>query len=154
MMKDKNLILEQAAPDTKTQLRLRARSLIFTCRFGRNALRLLLNWILSAIALWIVSHVIHGFHVNGVTAALIAALVIGFVNATLGAFLKLVTFPLTVVTLGIFWLVINAAMIELASAIVRGFHVDSFGAAFWGAIVLSVVNMLLRWVAGTDRERA
>jgi putative membrane protein len=116
-------------------------------------LRLLLNWILSAIALWIVSHVIHGFHVNGVTAALIAALVIGFVNATLGAFLKLITFPLTVVTLGIFWLVINAAMIELASALVRGFRVDTFGAAFWGAIVLSIVNMLLRWVAGTDRER-
>ena len=154
MMKDKNLILEQAAARHEDAVAIAgAVAYIRRSVLGGVPLRLLLNWILSAIALWIVSHVIHGFHVNGVTAALIAALVIGFVNATLGAFLKLITFPLTVVTLGIFWLVINAAMIELASALVRGFRVDTFGAAFWGAIVLSIVNMLLRWVAGTDRER-
>jgi putative membrane protein len=115
--------------------------------------RHLLNWILSALAVWIVAHFVRGFHVSGPMAALIAALVIGFVNATLGAFLKLITFPLTVITLGIFWLVINAAMIELASAIVRGFRVDTFGAAFWGAIVLSLVNMVLRALAGTSHER-
>jgi len=117
-------------------------------------LRLLLNWVLSALALWIVAHFVSGFHVSGPTAALIAALVIGFVNATLGVFLKIITFPLTLVTLGIFWLVINAAMIELASAIVRGFRVDTFSAAFWGAIVLSLVNMLLRWVVGTGSQRS
>jgi putative membrane protein len=114
-------------------------------------LRLLLNWILSALAVWIVAHLVSGFHISGPMAALIAALVIGFVNATLGAFLKLITFPLTILTLGIFWLVINAAMLELASAIVPGFHVDTFGAAFWGAIVLSLVNMLLRWAVGSRR---
>jgi putative membrane protein len=112
----------------------------------------LLNWVLSALALWVVAHVISGFHVTGALAALIAALVIGFVNATLGAFLKVVTFPLTIFTLGIFWLVINAAMIELASWMVPNFHVDTFGAAFWGAIVLSVVNMFFRWLAGTDKS--
>src|SRR5256885_17180143 len=77
----------------------------------------LLNWVLSAVALWIVANLVPGFHLTGPFAALIAALVIGFVNATLGVFLKIVTFPLTLLTLGIFWLVINAAMIELASAI-------------------------------------
>ena len=117
-------------------------------------MRLLLNWVLSALALWIVAHVVSGFHVSGPIAALIAALVIGFVNATLGVFLKIVTFPLTLVTLGIFWLIINAAMIELASAIVRGFRVDTFSAAFWGAIVLSLVNMLLRWVVGTGSQHS
>ncbi len=117
-------------------------------------MRLILNWVLSALALWIVAHVVHGFHVSGVTSALIAALVIGLINATLGAVLKFLTFPLTIITLGIFWLIINAAMIELASAFVSGFKVDSFGAAFWGAIVLSIVNMLLRWIVGTDRERS
>jgi len=111
--------------------------------------RLLLNWLLSALALWIVANVVPGFHLSGAAAALIAALVIGFVNATLGFFLKVVTFPFIVLTLGIFWIVINAAMIELASAFVPGFRVDSFGAAFWGAIVLSLVNMLLRAVVGT-----
>ena len=116
-------------------------------------MRPLLNWALSALAVWIVAHLIPGFRVSGWVAALIAALVIGFVNATLGIFLKIVTFPLTLLTLGIFWLVINAAMIELASAIVPGFRVDTFGAAFWGAIVLSLVNMVLRWLAGTGKER-
>jgi putative membrane protein len=113
----------------------------------------LLNWALSALAVWIVARVVPGFHVSGPLSALIAALVIGFVNATLGVFLKIVTFPLVLLTLGLFWLVINAAMIELASAVVPGFHVDTFGAAFVGAIVLALVNMFFRWLAGTGRNR-
>lgn len=91
---------------------------------------------------------------TGVASALIAALVIGFVNATLGLILKVITFPLTILTLGIFWLVINALMLELASAVVPGFRIDSFGAAFIGAIILSLVNMLFRWLAGTGRREA
>jgi len=113
----------------------------------------LLNWVLSAVALWIVANLVPGFHLTGPFAALIAALVIGFVNATLGVFLKIVTFPLTLLTLGLFWLVINAAMIELASAIVPGFRVDTFAAAFWGAIVLSLVNMFFRWLIGPRTEQ-
>lgn len=116
-------------------------------------MRPLLNWALSALALWIVARVVPGFHVSGPVAALIAALVIGFVNATLGFFLKIVTFPLTLLTLGLFWIIINAVMIKLAAAIVPGFHVDTFGAAFWGAIVLSLVNMLFRWLAGTAQQQ-
>lgn len=115
-------------------------------------MRLLLNWLLSALAVWVVSQVISGIHVSGLIAALIAALVIGFVNATLGLLLKIMTFPLTVLTLGIFWLVINALMLEVAAAVVPGFRVDTFASAFWGAIVLSLVNMLFRWLAGTGRK--
>lgn len=115
-------------------------------------MRHLLNWLLSALALWLVAHFVRGFHVSGAVAALIAALVIGFVNATLGVLLKIITFPLTLLTLGIFWLVINAVMIELAAVFVPGFHVDSFGAAFWGAIVLSIINMFFRWIVGTGRR--
>jgi putative membrane protein len=115
-------------------------------------MKLLLNWILSAVAVWIVSRIVPGFVVTGAFAALIAALVIGLVNATLGFFLKILTFPLTVITLGLFWLVINALMLELASALVPGFQVTNFRAAFWGAIVLSLVNMLLKWLAGTESE--
>jgi putative membrane protein len=116
-------------------------------------MRLLLNWALSALAVWIVSRVVPGISVSGPVAALIAAFVIGFINATLGLFLKVVTFPLTILTLGIFWLVINAIMLELAGAVVPGFHVDTFWAAFWGAIVLSLVNMLLRWlVQPTEKQ--
>jgi putative membrane protein len=117
-------------------------------------LRPLINWILSALAVWVVSRLISGFHITSIPAALIAALVIGLVNATLGALLKLITLPLTILTLGLFWLVINALMLELASAIVPGFRIDNFFAAFWGAIVLSLVNMLFRWLAGTGKREA
>jgi putative membrane protein len=116
--------------------------------------RHLINWLLSALAVWVVSRLIPGFHVTSIPAALIAALVIGFVNATLGALLKLITLPLTILTLGIFWFVINALMLELASAVVSGFRIDSFASAFWGAIVLSLVNMLFRWLAGTGKRQS
>ena len=116
-------------------------------------MKILLNWILSALAVWIVSTLVPGFVVKGVIAALIAALVIGLVNATIGAVLKVLTFPLTIVTLGIFWLVINALMLELASWFVPGFKIMTFAAAFWGAIVLSLVNMVLRWVVGAEGRK-
>lgn len=107
-------------------------------------MRLLLNWVLSALAVWIVSQVVPGVYVHGPVAALIAALAIGFINATIGLVLKVLTFPLTLLTLGLFWLVINAVMLELASALVPGFQVRGFFAAFMGAIVLSLVNLLLK----------
>src|SRR5258708_34954148 len=110
-------------------------------------MRVLLNWILSALAVWIVSRVVPGIYVSGPLAALIAALVIGFINATIGLLLKILTFPLTLLTLGLFWFVINALMLEFASALVPGFQVRGFFAAFVGAIVLSLVNMLLKWLA-------
>jgi putative membrane protein len=117
------------------------------------AVRLLLNWVLSALAVWIVSQVVPGIHVNGALTALIAALVIGFVNATIGLLLKILTFPLTLITLGLFWFVINALMLELASVLVRGFEVQSFLAAFIGAIVLSIVSSLLHWLVMPSRKQ-
>jgi putative membrane protein len=107
-------------------------------------MRMLLHWILSAVALLIVSHLIPGFHIRSFGSALIAALVIGLVNATLGLFFKLFTFPLIILTLGIFWFVINALMLIVASWVVPGFTVAGFWPAFWGAIVLSLVNMAFR----------
>ena len=113
-------------------------------------MRLLLHWILSALALLVVSHFVPGFHVNGLLPALIAAVVIGLLNATVGLFLKIITFPLSILTLGIFLLVINGIMILVASAIVPGFHVYGFGPAFWGALVLALLGMLIRVVVKKD----
>jgi putative membrane protein len=107
-------------------------------------LRLLLHWILSAVALLIVSRVVPGFYVRGLGTALWAAVIIGLINATIGALLKLITFPLTILTLGIFWLVINALMLWFATAFVPGFQISGFGSAFIGALVLMLVNMLFR----------
>jgi putative membrane protein len=109
-------------------------------------LALLAQWLLSAIALIIVSRIVPGFHVVGLGPALIASLVIGLLNATLGFFLKIITFPLSILTLGLFLLVINGLMIELASDIVRGFIVQGFWPAFWGGVVLSLLGMLIRAV--------
>ena len=106
--------------------------------------KMLLHWIIMALAVWLTSLIVPGIHVSGPVAALIAAIAIGLANATIGLFIKIITLPLTVVTFGIFWLVINGIMLKLASAFVPGFHIRSFGAAFWGAIVLSIVNMLLK----------
>ena len=105
---------------------------------------LLLQWILSAIALLIVSRIVPGFVVRGLAPALIASLVIGLLNATVGLILKIVTFPISIITFGIFLLVINGLMILLASGIVPGFHVYGFVPAFWGAVVLALLGMLIR----------
>jgi len=105
---------------------------------------LLINWLISALSLVIVANIIPGFQLSGFGSALIAAIAIGFVNGTLGFFLKVVTFPLTILTLGLFWLIINALMLKLASALVPGFRINGFLPAFFGAIVLTLVNMLLR----------
>jgi len=115
-------------------------------------MRLLLSWVLGAIAVWIVAQLVPGISVSGPVAALIAALAIGFINATIGLVLKIITFPLTLVTLGLFWFVINALMLELASALVPGFRVYGFTAAFVGAIVLSIVNLLLKAVVMPRKE--
>ncbi|HEY6369508.1 MAG TPA: phage holin family protein [Candidatus Sulfotelmatobacter sp.] len=115
-------------------------------------MRMLLNWVLSALAVWIMAQLVPGIHVNGAVAALIAALAIGFINATIGLLLKILTFPLTLLTLGLFWFVINALMLKLASALVPGFQVRGFIAAFIGAIVLSIVNLLLKAIVMPSKE--
>ena len=109
-------------------------------------MNLLLQWILSAAALLIVSRLVPGFILNGLLPALIASLVIGFLNATLGFFLKILTFPLSIVTLGIFLLVINSFMVMMASAVVPGFRVRGFVPAFAGAVVLALLNLAIRLV--------
>jgi putative membrane protein len=107
-------------------------------------MRLLLQWLLSAIALLVTSQLVPGFHVSGLASALIAAAVIGLLNATVGLILKILTFPISILTLGIFLLVINAIMILVASAIVPGFQVVGLVPAFWGAVILALLGMLFR----------
>jgi putative membrane protein len=107
-------------------------------------MRLILHWLLSALALIIVARLVPGFYIRSFGSALIAALVIGLVNATLGFFLKVLTFPFIILTLGLFWFMINALMLMLASKLVPGFLVRGFVPAFWGAIVLALINMLFR----------
>jgi putative membrane protein len=105
---------------------------------------LLLHWLVSAASLIIVAYLFPGIQLQGIGPAIIAPLVIGLVNATLGLFLKILTLPLSLLTLGIFWLVINALMLQLAAYLVPGFFVAGFWSAFFGAIVLGLVSLVLR----------
>ncbi len=104
--------------------------------------RLLLKWLLFAFALLVTSRIVPGFHVRSIGAALVAVIVIGFLNMTLGLLLKLITLPLGILTLGLFFLVINAVILKLAGNFVPGFYVATWGAALIGAIVLALLHML------------
>lgn len=109
-------------------------------------IKLLVHWFLSALALIVTAEFVPGFHVANFKSALIAALVIGLLNATIGLVLKIVTIPFTILTFGLFLLVINAVMILFASSLVRGFNVHGMLPAFWGALVLALLGMLIRAV--------
>jgi putative membrane protein len=109
-------------------------------------LHLLLKWILGALALLAVTYLVPGFRVISLPSALVAVLVIGFLNMTLGLILKVLTFPFAILTLGLIFLVINALILMLASKISPGFQISSFGAAFVGAVVLAVVHVLIEAV--------
>ena len=105
---------------------------------------LLVQWLLSAVALLVVSHFVHGFHIQGIGPALIASLVIGLLNATFGRLLKLVTLPLSIFTLGLFLLVINPLMLWVASWFVAGFSITSPLAPLVAAVILAVLGMIIR----------
>jgi putative membrane protein len=107
-------------------------------------MNLLLNWLLSTVALLLVTWIVPGFEISSFWSALLAAVVVGIINATIGFILKILTFPLTIVTIGLFWFVINALMLKLAAGLVPGFRINGFLPAFLGAIVLSIINLLFR----------
>ena len=115
-------------------------------------MRWILHWLVSAASLAIVVYVVPGFHVNSVFSLFVVALLLGIVNATLGLKQKDNTKPLTILTFGLFWFVINAFMIELVAHLVRGFWVRSFGSAFIGAIVLALVNTLMKWLMPKNED--
>jgi len=115
-------------------------------------MRMLVRWIINALSLMIVAYVVPGFYVDGFVAALIAALVFGLVNSTLGLFLKVITFPFTVVTFGLFLIVINAVLLKMAASVTPGFAVRTWTAALIGALVLSLVTSFLHWLIKDERR--
>ncbi len=104
---------------------------------------LLLVWILNAVALLIVAYILPGITVASFGSALIAALVLGLLNTVIKPLLILLTLPLTIVTLGLFLVVLNALVFWFAGSILRGFQVDGFWWAVLGAIIYSIVSTAL-----------
>jgi putative membrane protein len=111
--------------------------------------RLLTHWILLAIALGVTSWILPGVRVEGPGALVAAALVLGFLNAVLKPVLVLLTLPITIVTLGLFYLVLNAVLFALGAALVPGFVVAGFWSAFLGAILMGLVSLFI----GSPRAR-
>ena len=108
----------------------------------------ILHWLLSGVALVIVSYVLPGIQVEGFGAALIAALVIGFVSATVGLVLKILLLPFIIISLGIVYFLINGLMLKLASEVVPGFRVNGCLPAVLGSILLTFVDYVLNRLAG------
>ncbi len=106
-------------------------------------MRLLLVWILNAIALLAVAYLFPGVQIQDWQAAGVAALVLGLVNAVIKPILVLLTLPVTILTLGLFLLVINALLFWAVASLLPGFNVGGFGAAFVGALLYSVITWLL-----------
>jgi putative membrane protein len=116
--------------------------------------RFLVRWALNAAALVVVAMLPTGVSVT-IGAAIIAALVIGILNAVVGPILKILTFPITIVTLGLFLLVINAALFWLAAGIVPGFSVNGVLAVIVGSILYSIFTTIIaHFTKGRKRQRS
>ena len=104
---------------------------------------LLIRWLVLALAVMMAAYLISGIRVDGFFSALMAAALLGFLNAFFRPILLILTLPLTMVTLGLFTFVINAFLLLMVSGVVGGFHVDGFGAGLLGSLVISLVSWLL-----------
>ena len=109
---------------------------------------LILKWLLSAGALLLIAYLYGGVQVASFGSALLAALVIGLLNAVLRPVLVVLTIPVTVITLGLFLFVINALMFWSASGLLSGFHVNGFGAALLGSLMYSALGVLINQALG------
>jgi putative membrane protein len=109
-------------------------------------LSLLLRWLLNAAALMLVAYLYPGVAVDSLGAAILAAIVLGLVNAVVRPILVVLTLPVTILTLGLFIFVINALLFWFVAKIVGGFHVDGFWAALIGSILYSILTLLTSWI--------
>lgn len=108
----------------------------------------LLRTLISAIGLWIAAALVPGMELRGTGTLLLAALLLGVVNAVVRPLLVLLTLPITVLTLGAFLLVVNAAMLALVARLLDGFTLEGFGAALLGSIVVGLTGWIASWYVG------
>lgn len=110
--------------------------------------RFLIAWLTMSVALWVTAGILPGVTIHTPTAVVIAAVVLGFVNAMVKPIVVLLTLPLTIMTLGLFYFVINGLMFALVSRLVPGFEVAHFGWALLGAIVMSLIATFIGKATG------
>jgi putative membrane protein len=106
------------------------------------------RFLITACGLLLAAWLLEGVHFGGVLSLLFAALVLGVVNAIVRPVLLLLTLPITLITLGLFLLVLNAAMLGLAAVLVPGFVIDGFWTALFGAVIVSLTGIVANWFIG------
>jgi putative membrane protein len=109
-------------------------------------LHLVVSWLVSALALWIVAQILPGIQVRDFLSAMLAVVAIAIVNVTIGWVVKLIALPLTILTLGLFLLVVNAFLLKLASLFTPGFRVRGLFSAILGSLILTILTSVLRKV--------
>ena len=107
----------------------------------------IVNWLLGALALWLVSQIVPGIQIRSFGTAMVATVVIALVDITIGPILRFLAFPITFLTLGLFRLVLNAFLLKLASTFTPGFKIDGFLNALVGSLVLTILDIVLRRAA-------
>ncbi len=112
-----------------------------------------LRWLICTVAVLIAEHIVSGIHYEGWGDLLVATLILGLLNYFIKPLLMILSMPLLIFTLGFFTLVINAFLLLTVSYLVKGFHVDGFAPAFWGALVISIVTILLNQLIGLNSVR-
>ena len=111
----------------------------------------LLRWILNALILLLVSYIVPGIHFASNWSLFLTVIVFGLINALIRPLVILLTLPVNILTLGFLTLIINALMFWLTSTIVKGFQVDNFWAAFWGALVYWLITMAINSIGSNDK---
>ncbi len=111
----------------------------------------LIHWAITALSLWVASHIFKGIHFDSKGALAVSALLLGFANAIVKPLLIVLTLPLTLLTFGLFLLVINALVILLVAALVRGFRVSGFWTALFASLFVSVLSIVIgSFFGGSD----
>lgn len=108
-----------------------------------NLTPFLLHWALTAFAMWVASHVFKGMRFSGSGALAVSALLLGLANAVVRPLLVVLTLPLTLITFGLFLLVINAGVLLLVAKLVKGFELDGFWTALWASLFMSLLSLVL-----------
>jgi putative membrane protein len=110
----------------------------------------LLRWSMNLLALVVAASLINGIRIQSIAMGILAAGILGIVNAIIRPMVLLLTLPINLLTLGLFTLVINAVMLQLVASLVPGFVIETFRAAFWGALTISLISWLLNIFVGGD----
>lgn len=113
----------------------------------------LLRAVIAACGLWLASQIVHGVSYNNFTTLAIAGLLLGVANAVVRPILTVVTFPITIITLGLFLIVVNAAMIGLVALLLDGFRVDGFWPAVWTTLIVGITGWVGSWFIGPKPSR-